>query len=155
MRERSADIPGILRAVWVPSFEIKRLLIARCSFEIFYLYRKVNTNYSVIYLIIHFRYDLSIQIVCRCVDGWSTSVATTQLPRFVSLSYQDTRRYTQEKMDNYKALQAHGYFLLFVWVGSKYGTCNIIIWKCFADSEKNLQLKKHSVNSHHVNKLYL
>ena len=82
-------------------------------------------------------------------------MATTQLPRFVSLSYQDTRRYTQEKMDNYKALQAYGYFLLFVWVGSKYGTCNIIIWKCFADSEKNFQLKKHSVNSHHVNKLYL
>ena len=22
---------------------------------------------------------------------------------------------------------------LFVWVGSKCGTCNIIIWKCFAD----------------------
>ena len=35
---------------------------------------------------------LQIQVACRCVDGWSNSVATTQLPRFMSLSYQDTRR---------------------------------------------------------------
>ena len=59
-------------------------MIARCSFETFRLYRELHTNYSAIYLIYIFRYDLSIQIVCRCVDGWSNSVGNTKLPR---LSY--------------------------------------------------------------------
>ena len=41
----------------------------RCSFELFHFYRELHTNYSVIYLIYIFRYSLSIQIACRCVDG--------------------------------------------------------------------------------------
>ena len=59
-------------------------MIARCYFETFRLYRELYTNYSAIYLIYIFRYDLSIQIACRCVDGWSNSVGNTKLPR---LSY--------------------------------------------------------------------
>ena len=39
--------------------------------------------------------------------------------------------YSQDKMGNYKALQALR--VLFAWVRSKCGICNIIIWKCLAD----------------------
>ena len=86
-------------------------MITKCSFEIFYLYRELHTYYSVIYFKYIFRYNLPIQIACRCVDRWSTSVAATQLSRSASLSYQDTRCLYSWKMKNYKSLQAHKYFL--------------------------------------------
>ena len=62
------QIPSYIQVIHNSS-EIKQLLKARCFFETFHLYRELHFNYSVIYLIYIFRYDLSIQIVCRCVDG--------------------------------------------------------------------------------------
>ena len=92
---------------YMPSSEVKQPMVFDnyiFLWNISPFYRELHTNYSVICLIYIFRYHLSIQIACRCVDGWSNSVATTQLPRFVSLSYQDTRRLYSRKNGKLQSL---------------------------------------------------